>query len=99
MIVQYKFCDINFSSNFYCILFIGPGTKKSAKEKLTDTMYKDAGDEHDAPHHELDHTPHDLFVEMAELIGKIKKYAFKKIGRQPVSDRVLPRSLYSTLQN
>ena len=33
-------------------------------------MYKDAGDEHDAPHHELDHTPHDLFVEMAELIGK-----------------------------
>ena len=41
-------------------------------------MYKDAGDEHDAPHHELDHTPHDLFVEMAELIGKIKKHAFKK---------------------
>ena len=41
-------------------------------------MYKDTGDEHDAPHHELDHTPHDLFVEMAELIGKIKKYAFKK---------------------
>ena len=30
-------------------------------------MYQGA-DDHDVPHHELDHTPHDLFVEMAELI-------------------------------
>ena len=39
-------------------------------------MYKGADDPDGVPHHELDHTPHDLFVEMAELIGK--KHALKR---------------------
>jgi len=54
----------------YLLLFQGTTTKRSntAKDKLTD-MYKGMMGEDETDLKDIDHTPHDLFVEMDELVN------------------------------
>ena len=63
----------NFVKTFpseYFRLFQGATTKRSntAKDKLTD-MYKGMMGEDENDLKDIDHTPHDLFVEMDELVN------------------------------